>query len=181
MTGFNSQSMKGTWRLQIQDIANNDGGALQTWGLRLCANNYCGLRVSNANANGPGSFKEALACSLNGDTISFASSLENVTFSLQNDFAEINKNLVILADPSKNLTMTGTNAENPIIVINPGIQLSIQGLDIRASSVTQHAILARGKCILNNLSVYRASGSSISSFRSSSGGSLDVFGQVNIE
>jgi len=36
LTSFNGQSMQGTWTLTVNDNANVDGGALQSWALNIC-------------------------------------------------------------------------------------------------------------------------------------------------
>jgi gliding motility-associated-like protein len=36
LSAFNGENANGTWILSIQDVANNDGGNLQTWGLEIC-------------------------------------------------------------------------------------------------------------------------------------------------
>lgn len=33
---FNHQSAPGTWRLEVRDLAEEDGGAIEAWGLRCC-------------------------------------------------------------------------------------------------------------------------------------------------
>lgn len=45
LSAFNGKSITGTWTLQVQDAAANDGGALNAWGIRLCALNYVLLPV----------------------------------------------------------------------------------------------------------------------------------------
>lgn len=36
LTAFDGQPMNGTWTLTVKDLANADGGALNTWGLNIC-------------------------------------------------------------------------------------------------------------------------------------------------
>jgi subtilisin-like proprotein convertase family protein len=38
LTAFNGQNPQGTWILSIQDVFNQDGGALTSWGLNICLN-----------------------------------------------------------------------------------------------------------------------------------------------
>ncbi len=40
LAGFNGKEMLGTWSLVVNDIANQDGGSLTGWGLRICVTNY---------------------------------------------------------------------------------------------------------------------------------------------
>jgi subtilisin-like proprotein convertase family protein len=42
LTNFVGQNMQGTWTLTVADNANQDGGALQSWGLNICSSdNNC--------------------------------------------------------------------------------------------------------------------------------------------
>jgi hypothetical protein len=36
LTGFNGQTMNGTWQLKVLDPYNEDGGAINSWSLNLC-------------------------------------------------------------------------------------------------------------------------------------------------
>ncbi|NCP45926.1 MAG: T9SS type A sorting domain-containing protein, partial [Flavobacteriales bacterium] len=38
LAAFNGQNPQGTWILSIQDVFNQDGGALTSWGLNICLN-----------------------------------------------------------------------------------------------------------------------------------------------
>lgn len=37
LAAFNGENMQGVWTLTVQDLANQDGGTLQGWGLEICA------------------------------------------------------------------------------------------------------------------------------------------------
>ena len=39
LSTFNGQEMQGTWTLKIEDVSNNDGGALNGWSPEVCAQN----------------------------------------------------------------------------------------------------------------------------------------------
>ncbi len=40
LSTINGQSMTGQWTLQIQDVFGEDGGELQSWGIRVCPSGY---------------------------------------------------------------------------------------------------------------------------------------------
>ena len=45
LSAFIGEQMSGTWTLEIQDTANEDGGLLQSWGLSICAEDQTFLPV----------------------------------------------------------------------------------------------------------------------------------------
>jgi subtilisin-like proprotein convertase family protein len=46
LTAFNGQSMNGTWTLRVLDSFNQDGGAINSWSLRLCSTVAVPLNVA---------------------------------------------------------------------------------------------------------------------------------------
>jgi len=80
---FDGTGVLGTWTLEIDDQANLDGGALESWALQICLSEYvCNKTVVNTNSNGPGSFPEVFNCAADGDTITIDNSLAGATFVL---------------------------------------------------------------------------------------------------
>jgi hypothetical protein len=80
----------------------------------LDAHNYfidapsCGLTVTNTNDNGVGSFRDALSCGMNGDTIRFHNSLAGATIEINSSVLSINKELVILSTLTPRVTIKST-------------------------------------------------------------------------
>jgi subtilisin-like proprotein convertase family protein len=49
LAAFNGSLPNGWWKLKIEDLANQDGGALTAWTLNICANNACIMTASAPN------------------------------------------------------------------------------------------------------------------------------------
>ena len=171
---FNGVPQKGQWRLQVQDLANLDGGSLQSWSLKTCLTDYCKLTVDNENATGVGSLAFAINCAASGDTIRFAPGFINKTIDLGNNFLEINKSMVIEANPTANIHVISTSA-NPTITNTQ--QSKIIGLYIHAPSVNAPAILNGRILELENVHLIKYPGGNTTLLNT---GILDVKGYCNI-
>ncbi|MFM2393226.1 MAG: hypothetical protein RLZZ546_1208, partial [Bacteroidota bacterium] len=153
---FNNQSLKGNWRMRVQDIFNTDGGSLNAWSIKVCASNFCRLEVQNNNLSGVGSLYEAVNCASAGDTIRFASSINNTTLNLGNQTLAINKNLTFLSAASNNISITSNSSINPTISINGSFNVKIIGLKIIGSQYsTTSGIQNQGSLILSNAQVLK--------------------------
>jgi subtilisin-like proprotein convertase family protein len=154
---FNGQSLKGQWRMQVQDLANDDGGSLQSWKLKTCMTNFCRLKVDSDATKGAGSLFAAISCAAAGDTIRFASNFMNDTIFLGNDFLNINKSIFIEGDISKNIHIFCSSTSPTIVAAAPntGFGLKIKGLHIHASNATNiGAIQNSGLLNLEDVYVY---------------------------
>ncbi|HEX2901707.1 MAG TPA: proprotein convertase P-domain-containing protein, partial [Bacteroidia bacterium] len=49
LASFNGEVPTGWWKLKIEDLYNQDGGALTAWTLNICANNACIMTASAPN------------------------------------------------------------------------------------------------------------------------------------
>ena len=150
---FKNQEIKGQWRLQVQDVAPNDGGSLQTWKIKTCLNNFCRLKVDNTYPDGAGSLYAAISCSADGDTIRFNPSIINDTIYLGNENLVINKHVVIESDLTKNIHIvsngTGSTIQNSAPSTGDG--LIIKGVHIHSAGLNAGAIENNGKLILDNV------------------------------
>lgn len=43
LNGLNGTEINGIWTLRIEDLGDEDGGQLNTWGIRVCPSNYSGI------------------------------------------------------------------------------------------------------------------------------------------
>lgn len=43
LADFNGQEINGTWTLEVQDVFNQDGGSLNSWGIRVCPEAFSGF------------------------------------------------------------------------------------------------------------------------------------------
>ncbi|MBK9737634.1 MAG: proprotein convertase P-domain-containing protein [Saprospiraceae bacterium] len=179
---FNNVSLKGLWRMQVQDAANLDGGSLQTWGLKTCVNNFCRLNVGNTFTKGAGSLFDAVNCAVAGDTIRFASNVMNDTIFLGADFLNINKNIFIEADITKNIHIMCTSTNATIVNTAPNVAegLEIKGLHIHSSNNNIGAIKNQGKLTLQDVYLYKFPGASTATIDNSTGASTDLIGNCRI-
>src|SRR6478752_3663982 len=108
---------------------------------RICLALFCSvsmsayattITVTNTNDSGPGSLRQALVDSQDGDTIDFDPSLKGQTISLTSAELVSNKSIII-SGPGPNL-LTVSRAQNapPFRVFHlvPGHSVTIQGLTI---------------------------------------------------
>jgi len=99
------------------------------------------ITVTNTNDNGVGSLREAIAFSQPGDTITFASTLNNKTITLTSGELIIDKNLTIDGANAANLTISGNQTSRVIdIKINANYQapnVTLKNLTIANGKTTQ--------------------------------------------
>ncbi len=131
LTFFDTKEMLGEWQLEIIDDANQDGGELQNWGLKVCAEDFCDLTVSNNGVIGYGSFMGAVNCAVSGDTIRLMTDIANQTISLT-QLITIDKDLNFLADPADNIILSFNNSIGGLD-IGSGNSVSIEGFTIQSS------------------------------------------------
>jgi len=178
---YNGQSHKGSWRLQVKDDFDLDGGSLQTWGLKTCANNFCRLTVDHDGFKGAGSLKAAIDCAVDGDTIRFASTFMNDTINLFTENIVTSKRIYIQGDITKNIHIFSASS-NPTIVSsapNTGFGLRIKGLHIHASHSTGiGAIQNSGLLTLEDVYLYR--GISTTAIQHNTGGVNNISGDCRV-
>lgn len=66
----------------------------------------CNLTVTNTNDSGSGSFRQALACAVDGDTIRFDQSLSGATITITSGRIAIDKYVTILSDMVPRITLS---------------------------------------------------------------------------
>lgn len=179
IASFNGLQLKGTWRLRVEDLANQDGGSLSSWGVKTCLTNFCRLTVSNPHPSGTGSLFAAINCAAAGDTIRFAPYVMNDTILLGNQNLIVDKNLVIEANIANNIHVM-SNSANATIVVNPGINLKIEGLHIHSSNAGIGAINNFGVLTLDDVSTYKWPGTSTSTIQNQAGASTNLIGNCKI-
>ena len=150
---FDTKHSGGTWTLKIQDVANQDGGSLVSWGLKVCGDISCQLVVNLASGTGIGSLPAALNCAAPGDTVRLSVLLSGQTIDIGNSPLLLTKNVVILASgPNINITGSGTR----VFDIAGGVQAGFIGLTITAgTSLTGGAINNPGIVKLKDVTIER--------------------------
>ena len=103
---FDGKHSEGIWTLKIQDIADQDGGSLSTWGLKVCGSLDCQLTVNQTSGTGFGSLPAAITCAGVGDTIRLAGLLSGQTINVGGAPLVLDKNLVIKSEGSS-INITG--------------------------------------------------------------------------
>lgn len=128
---FDGKFSKGTWTMKVQDVANGDGGSLDSWGIKVCGDLQCQPIVYQTSGTGVGSLPAAVACSSPGDTIRLAGILTGQTIDVGATPLLLNKNLVIMAEAGNiNITCSGTR----VFDIPAGVQVKIQGAVLTAGT-----------------------------------------------
>lgn len=180
---FNGQSLKGQWRMEIQDVKSGDGGTLQTWKIKTCVNNFCRLTVDNTLSKGVGSLFAAVSCASAGDTIRFASNIVNDSIYLGTETLTINKTIFIESALSKNIHIF-SNSTSPTIVSsapNTGFGLKIKGLHIHSSlSTGVGAINNSGLLNLEDVYLYKSS-TEKSTVQSNTGSTTNIYGDCRVK
>jgi hypothetical protein len=154
LSSFDNVQMNGLWRLRVRDNYNQDGGSLEAYSVKACANDLCRLTVDNVYYRGVGSLKAAVDCALPGQTITFAANMENNSIDLRENAIVIDKNLNIIANPDWNI-FVGNPGDQAVITIEPGVTVTIEGLRLGAGSSIHGAIRNRGTLILRDVIIYK--------------------------
>jgi len=152
LNSFNTQSLKGNWTLQVNDVADQDGGQLNQWKLRPCATNFCRLTVENDFDRGAGSLAFAVACANPGDTIRFDSMQDSIWVDMYDQQIVINKNLVILGDPNKNYRVMSSHPTSTLTV-NGGQTVRMEGFTISTSQLDGAGLENNGILTIKDIEV----------------------------
>jgi subtilisin-like proprotein convertase family protein len=172
---FDGQNTEGIWLLKIQDVADQDGGSLSSWGLKVCGDIGCQLVVNQSSGSGMGSLPAAINCADPGDTIRLAASLAGQTINVGSAALLINKNLVIRAD-DPNIIITGTGPR--VFEVGNGISVEFFNTKITAgTSMNGGAINNPGIVRLRNTTISKNPGvSGASLIQNTPGAQLIVSG-----
>ena len=179
MTPFDGLTSNGTWTMEVEDIANHDGGSLTSWGIRVCGVSACQLTVNQISGTGPGSLPAALGCAVNGDSIKLSASLAGQTINIGASPLLLNKNVIIHAlAPNISITGTGTRIFDIPATFSP--QLS--GMVLKSgTSLTGGAISNSGTLIMKNVTTLKnpvIDGATL--IQNSAGGQLFMIGNCFI-
>ena len=181
LTYFNNNTVKGKWKLQIEDLVAGDGGALTKWGMQGCFAKFCREIVEHPYPDIIGSLNGALNCADPGDTIVFSNVMQNQTIDLGNNNLVFNKSMTIIADPLLNITIASSSSSNATIEVLAGASVKIKGLKIKASLSPSGAILNAGSLTLDNTELIKnPSFSPPSLLKNTGGGTVAIEGNCNI-
>jgi len=178
LTPFDGQQSDGTWTLKIEDLANGDGGSLNSWGLKVCGLKPCDLLVTETSGSGPGSLPEAINCAEENDTIIISPELAGMTINIGASPLMLTKNVTISSmAPTVNVTGTGTR----IFEILPDIEAVLSDMVITAgTSLAGGALLNQGTLTLNNVIIEKNSTIPGAMLIRNAGGSLSLEGACSI-
>ncbi|HUR31200.1 MAG TPA: zinc-dependent metalloprotease family protein, partial [Saprospiraceae bacterium] len=168
LTPFDGQQSNGTWTLKVEDIANQDGGSLNSWGLKVCGLGPCQLVVTETSGTGTGTLPGAFNCANAGDTIIISSVLAGQTINIGATAMNLNKNIVIISQ-ANNINITGSGSR--AFDIATGVLVEFSGMMITAgSSLTGGAIRNMGTLTLNNVAIEKNASVSGATLIHNSGG-----------
>jgi hypothetical protein len=126
---------------------------------RYVTSTGCSRYVSNGHDVGSGSFRNAVDCSLDGDTILFHSQMHGDTVILTSSKLSLHKNLVILSSLSDSVFINGMETER-VFDIGPGTVNIIKGMHlINGNSQEGKGIHNEGTTTLEDLIFYESSDS----------------------
>lgn len=172
---FDTKDIMGLWQLEIYDDFAEDGGELQSWGVKICVENYCDLTVSNTDVSGLGSFLGAINCAEAGDTVRLMTDIANQSINLTN-IITLNQDVNILADPADNITLN-FNITNAGLIIAPSINVSLEGFTIQSVG-TEPSLSNNGTLKMTHMDVVHPTDNQV---MNSVTGSMEINGVCNIK
>lgn len=153
LSAFDGGSSGGTWTLRVKDLFNQDGGSLNSWGLRVCGDVSCSLTVNQTSGTGEGSLPAAINCAATGDTIFLSPALAGQTINIGDKALPLSKSLTILAQGA-DIQVTGSGER--VFEIKTGINVELNGLNLRAgTSLGGGAVTNNGNLTLKNVVIRR--------------------------
>lgn len=178
LTPFDGQNSGGIWTLKIQDIGDQDGGSLTSWGLKVCGLSPCEQVVTQTSGTGVGTLPGALNCVSAGDTIFLSSALVGQTINLGASPLVVNKDVVIMAQAA-NINITGNGARP--FEIQPGLFVEFSGMIITAgTSLVGGAINNQGTLTLKNVTIEKNVAVTGATLVNNTGGGLRLEGTCSI-
>lgn len=179
LSAFNTFDLIGDWELEVEDVANQDGGTVNSWTLEICFDSSCELNVDKLTYDdGTGSLKEALDCATSGDIITFDASLPNQgVINMGAETILIDKNITLSVAANKEIILVGTST-TPSIEINTSGVLTMNDLTIENTMATQEVVRNEGSLNIENVTIISAP--SVDGLNNTDG-SLNATGTNSIE
>ncbi|HJW31676.1 MAG TPA: proprotein convertase P-domain-containing protein, partial [Saprospiraceae bacterium] len=179
LTVFDGQATAGNWQMKIHDVADQDGGSLNSWGLNVCGTVNCQLIVNQTSGSGTGTLAAAINCASNGDTITISPQLSNQTIDIGSSPIVLSKNLVFTT-LGTNINITGSGIR--IFEISAGKTDEFIGLKITAgTSLIGGGFLNQGILKLKNVMVKKnASVSGATLIQNNAAAQLNVTGSCSL-
>ena len=179
LSAFDLESITGQWTLSVFDDFNADGGALNSWGLEICLDQFCDLTVdSTGYSDAHGTLKAAIDCAVDGDTIFLESALANKIIDAGSLSTTIAQNIVIIADPADNIKIQ-SNGNAPTFVISTGKSVSLIGFEIENTSSLNGVLENNGTLLLQDMDI--TSGIAKKSIINNGSGTITIRGMCTIE
>jgi len=140
----------------------------------------CQKVVQNVNNVGIGSLNAAIDCAVSGDTITFDPSISNDTIFLGDKGILITKNLTIIADPAKNIYISGEAVDRTFEIDNANTVL-LEGFNIISSNIGEGAaIFNAGTLTLKNINCFAFNGLNLINNHIYNEGDIIIQGICNI-
>ncbi|MDF1697308.1 MAG: zinc-dependent metalloprotease family protein [Saprospiraceae bacterium] len=175
---FDMELIQGEWILTVFDDFDADGGALNSWGLEVCLDDFCDLTVdNNAYINTNGSLKSALDCAISGDTIYLETAIAGNTIDAGLITISIDEDIVIVADPNDNIRVL-SEGNSPTFIIDAGTTVSFIGFNIENIDSTVGVIENNGTLSLEDMNI--TSGVNMKSVVNNNSSILNLKGDCNL-
>lgn len=175
---YDGKQIQGDWVLSVYDDFDADGGALNSWGLEICMDDYCDLTVNDiGSTNSHGTLSSALNCAVDGDTIYLETAIAGLTINTGSGTMTIDENIVIIADPNDNIHVASEGIV-PTFIINAGKTVSFIGFDIDNGDSTVGVVENNGTLTLNNVDI--TIGDNSISVKNQGAGSLSIEGECRV-
>ena len=176
---FDTKQIQGEWTLSVFDDFDADGGALDSWGIEICLDDYCDLTVNNsAFIDSYGTLMSALGCAIDGDTIFLESTIASSSIDIGPGFIVLDESIVIVANPNDNINVISEGSV-PTFIINEGKTVSLIGFEIENTDSEVGVIENNGNLTLNNINVISDIG--VSSVVNQNNGTLTIEGNCRLE
>lgn len=178
LISFDNSQMRGNWTLQVDDVFNQDGGSLASWGIEVCLDNFCDITVSNTLSEDYGSLIAAIDCAVDGDTIFLTDVIANQVIDDLAESITIDKSITILADTDDNIKVT-CSSSLPTFNIAAGKTVALIGFGITTTGATNATIINEGNLLLRDMNISNNTGSN--QLVNLAGGDITIEGNCDID
>ncbi|MDX1406849.1 MAG: GEVED domain-containing protein, partial [Saprospiraceae bacterium] len=158
-----STALLGTTRLRVSMKYNAYPGPCETFTYGEVEDYTIDIRcnvVTTTADSGPGSLTDVIDCVAAGDTVYFSDALNGQTIQLYDSSVGISKHVIILADPTQDISVEGVTAARAFDITLNG-NVVIEGINIIAGTATfGGAIKNAGQLVLRDVMVQQHPGQS---------------------
>ncbi len=172
LSTFNNTDLSGEWELVISDVANQDGGTLNSWTLEVCFVSDCDLEVDKITYDdGAGSLKNAIDCASPGDEITFSTALGMTpTINLNTERIVLSKSLIMSGRNGQVVTLLNSSSE-ALLEVLASQSLTLNNIVLENTTTVNEVVKNSGTLNMNNVEINAGS---------SADGLLNTNGSINV-